>query len=58
MDYLDSRFGQPPAGSAGTLQSVTDLELLKKLRREIFKADSLQQCLDLIAQATTKTGKN
>lgn len=58
VDFLESRFNQQPAGVDAALDTITDLERLKKLRREVFKANTLQEALGIIAQAADGTGEH
>ncbi|MBC7347636.1 MAG: Rpn family recombination-promoting nuclease/putative transposase [Clostridia bacterium] len=49
LDFLESRFGECPAWVATSLEGLKELEQLKKLRREVFKADSLEEALAVLA---------
>lgn len=57
LEYVESRFGVHPEGLEMALETASDLEQLKRLRREIFKAASLEDCLALIAKFTNGNGK-
>lgn len=58
LDFLESRFGECPAGVAASLEGLKELEQLKKLRREVFKADSLEEALAVLAAATDGSREN
>jgi len=57
LEYVESRFGVHPEGLEMALETASDLEQLKRLRREIFKAASLEDCLALIAKFTNGNEK-
>lgn len=48
VEFLESRYGECPAGVTATLEGMSDLEQLKKLRREVFQADTLQEAVQAI----------
>ncbi|BCV22261.1 hypothetical protein [Moorella sp. Hama-1] len=58
LDYLSSRFSEYPADVVISLDTISDLEKLKRLRREIFKSNSLPETLALIARATNGARDN
>ncbi|MBC7347633.1 MAG: hypothetical protein H5U00_09330 [Clostridia bacterium] len=58
LEFLESRFNARPAQAAAALDAVQDLELLKRLRREVFRADTLEEALSVIDRAARRTGEH
>ncbi|TDA63821.1 MAG: hypothetical protein D9V47_14910 [Clostridia bacterium] len=58
LDFLESRFDQRPTGMDAALNTIQDLERLKKLRREVFKAGTLQEALEVIGRSTGGAGEH
>jgi len=51
VEFLESRFGECPAEVATALEGLADLERLRKLRREVFKAGTLAEALATVSAA-------
>lgn len=54
VEFLESRFGECPAEVATALEGLADLEKLRRLRREVFKAGTLAEALAAVATATAE----
>lgn len=54
VEFLESRFGECPAEVAAALEGLADLERLRKLRREVFKAGTLAEALATVSVAAAE----